>query len=140
LSAHFEQGAFVAAMSCSCFGPPSGEAPFGKLVFGSSQQRLLCRLSSSQSVDSNASSVEIHLSSDQPMRPVSIHKEAVSEQSHYPFLAGAPQIDDSSARVNLKIELPRLWERGPVSTGSGLTLYTIFTLRSGNAGSDQSQF
>ena len=98
-------------MSCSRLRRPSGEAPFGKLVFDNSQQRLLCRLSSSQSVDTNQSRIEIHLSSDQPMRPVFIHKEAVSQQFHYSFLAGAAQIYDSSARVSLKVELPQLWQR-----------------------------
>lgn len=111
MSAHLEHTAFDGAMSCSRLCRPIVESPFGQLVFDSSQQRLLCRLSSSQSVDSNESIIEIHLSSDQPMRPVFIHREAVSQQCHYPFLAGAPQVDDSSAWVSLKVELPRSWER-----------------------------
>lgn len=99
-------------MSSSRIWRQVNKSSFGKAVFYRSQQWLFRGVSSSERVERNEAGIEIDFSSDQAMRPVSVHKEGVAQEVHLTGLAGAPQVNDPAARMRLEVELPRSW-KGP---------------------------
>lgn len=48
------------------------------------------------------------------MRPVLIDQEAMPQKLHFALFARAPQVDDASVRIGLKVELPES-RKGPAS-------------------------
>ncbi len=84
---------------------------FWEAIFLGSQKRLMRGIFSSERVDGNQSRIQIDLGSNQSMRPVLIHKQAMAQNAYPALLACAAQKDDTAVRMSLKIESPRSGKR-----------------------------
>ncbi|MEE9145021.1 MAG: hypothetical protein V3U06_09680 [Candidatus Binatia bacterium] len=89
-------------------------------MFHRLQKRLIRGIFSSERVNRNQSGIQIDLGSNQSMRPVLIHQQAMAQNAYPALLACAAQKDDMAVRMSLKIESPRSGE-GSIATGTPLT-------------------
>ncbi len=100
------------------------ERLFRKLVGNLVQEGLFDRLSSSQGVEVDISVRQMNLGSDEPMNPVPVDQELMAEQAGLSAVVGTADIDQSSLRMLLQIQLPAFRKRSPRGSrfGSGCHL------------------
>ena len=82
------------------------KSPFRQLIIHRSKKWLGSRFSSSQRIETDRSTIQVNLSSDQTVRPVFIHGKAMSQKSNLPLLVSPAQENKATSRVCLEVQLP----------------------------------
>src|SRR6266498_2086193 len=85
---------------------PISKSPFWQLIIDGSKKWLGSGFSSSQRIESDRSTIQVNLSSDQTMRPVFIHGKSMSQKSNFSLLISPAQKNKATSRVCLEVQLP----------------------------------
>src|SRR6266508_3895536 len=85
---------------------PISKSPFRQLIIDGSKKWLGSGFSSSQRIETDRSTIQVNLSSDQTMRPVFIHGKAMSQKSNFSLLVSPAQKNKATSRVCLEVQLP----------------------------------
>src|SRR6266496_1256823 len=85
---------------------PIAKSPFWQLIIDGSKKWLGSGFSSSQRIETDRSTIQVNLSSDQTMRPVFIHGKAMSQKSNFSLLVSPAQKNKATSRVCLEVQLP----------------------------------
>lgn len=92
---------------------PIDKSPCWQPIFDRAKKWLPCRFSSSQRIEANEARVQVDLSSDQTMRPVSIHRKAMPQKTNLSLLVSPAQENNVAVRACLEIQLPAIGKRLP---------------------------
>ncbi len=84
-----------------------------KLVGSRVQQGLVGGLSSPEGVEVDLSGLQIDFGSDEPMNPIAIDEELVTQHTDLSPVVGAADINQDTFRMFLQIQLPVFGERSP---------------------------
>src|SRR5215831_13528657 len=80
-----------------------GKPPMRQLILYLSHEGLLARRPPPQRVETDAPAVQIHLRSDQAVRPGAIDREAAAQQFHRAAGRRPPQKHQSPTRLRLQV-------------------------------------
>jgi hypothetical protein len=77
------------------------------------QQRLIPRLAPPQAVEPDLARIQVHLRTDQPVSPVSVHREGPPQHFGSALGVRAPHVHHAAFEPGLEVQTPVPWERTP---------------------------
>ena len=80
------------------------ELSFREPVLHLLEQGLLRRLPPPEPVEPHHPAIEVHLRSNQPIQPLAIHFEAVTQQLDLSYRIGSPDVHEPTSRVGLEVQ------------------------------------
>src|SRR5215471_20980077 len=93
------------------------ELPARQHVVGLLDQRLLVRSAAPQGVETDATTLQIHLRPYQAMLPQRVHRKGAPQQLHLPALVAPPQKDQTPLRMGLQVQPPATGKGTPRRSG-----------------------